>query len=565
MAATRKDGREAGREDRAWLQAQGRASRPFTLPVAALGLGGTALAIVQAWCIAQLIGPILAGAAVARPWVWAAAFALAGLGRAGLALGADRRAFEAGAMARRRLRTAFLVAAFAAGPHRVGPGGVTAAVDQVEALDGYFARWIAAAALAVAGPVLVVLAVLPVDPVAAAIMAGGGLFVPVGMAVAGIGAAAASARQFASLARLQSRFLDRVRGIATIVLANGAEAEAERLRLAARDLRRSTVRVLRVAFLSSAVLDAAAATVLIVLALRAGAAWRAGTLDVTGAVFTLVLVAEFFAPFRAFSAAYQDRIHAAAAAASLRPAPGTEPATAAPPPDVRTVTANGVTVAFEDVGYTWDPSRGPALRHVSFRVPPNEMAVLVGPSGAGKSTVLELLLGFIRPDSGRITLNGADLLSITPAALSRMTAWIGQRPVLFAGTVRDNIRFGREDASDDAVAAAARSAGLEAVAAILPQGLDTPIGEGGYGLSGGQAQRVAIARAFLRQAPLLLLDEPTAHLDPATEADVLDSLRRLAIGRTVIMTAHSAAARALGGRIIALDEGRLATAAKGVA
>ena len=177
--------------------------------------------------------------------------------------------------------------------------------------------------------------------------------------------------------------------------------------------------------------------------------------------------------------------------------------------------------------------------------------------------MIELLLGFLRPDQGRITLNGADLTTITAPALARMTAWIGQRPVLFAASLRDNIRFGRDDASDDEIGEAARSAGLGMLLQTLPDGLDTLIGEDGFGLSGGQAQRVAIARAFIRDAPLLLLDEPTAHLDPATEADVLDSLKRLTIGRTVLLASHASAAQSFAGRRIVLAEaqGRQAGAA----
>ena len=175
-------------------------------------------------------------------------------------------------------------------------------------------------------------------------------------------------------------------------------------------------------------------------------------------------------------------------------------------------------MAFEDVHLTWDPARGPALNGLSFRVPAGETLVLAGPSGAGKSTVIEILLGFVRPDRGRVTINGADIADLVPQALARLTAWIGQRPVLFAGTIRDNIRFARPEATDAEVEEAARSARVSEFAAALPDGLDTRVGEGGYGLSGGQAQRVAIARAFLKNAPLLLLDEPTAHLDPATEA-----------------------------------------------
>jgi ATP-binding cassette subfamily C protein CydD len=197
---------------------------------------------------------------------------------------------------------------------------------------------------------------------------------------------------------------------------------------------------------------------------------------------------------------------------------------------------------------------------VSFRIPAGETLVLAGPSGAGKSTCIEILLGFVHPDSGRVTFNGADIADLVPQALSRLTAWIGQRPVLFAGSIRDNIRFARPEATDDEVAEAARNARVAEFAASLPDGLDTPVGEGGYGLSGGQAQRVAIARAFLKNAPLLLLDEPTAHLDPATEAEVLDSLRRLALGRTVLLASHSAAAHGFGGRRLDIRDGRAVVA-----
>ena len=221
-------------------------------------------------------------------------------------------------------------------------------------------------------------------------------------------------------------------------------------------------------------------------------------------------------------------------------------------------------MAFEDVHLTWDPARGPALNGLSFRVPAGETLVLAGPSGAGKSTVIEILLGFVRPDRGRVTINGADIADLVPQALARLTAWIGQRPVLFAGTIRDNIRFARPEATEAEVEEAARSARVSEFAAALPDGLDTTVGEGGYGLSGGQAQRVAIARAFLKNAPLLLLDEPTAHLDPATEAEVLDSLRRLALGRTVILASHSSAAHGFAGRRLDIRDGR-AVPARGAA
>jgi len=562
---------------RAWLRTEQRAGSRAARPVLMLSLVGTVLAIGQAWCVGLLLADALvshpatsetipAGTGFepgGSPTLLLLGFAIAALLRAGLAYATEAAAFNAGAASRRRLRTDALTRLLHAGPKllRGRHSGDLAAivVDRVEALDGLYARWIPASSFAVAGPILVLLAALWADPFAAMVLALAGILVPVGMAVAGIGAAAASRSQFLALARLQARFLDRVRGIATIVLLGRAEAEAQSLAAAADELRARTMRVLRVAFLSSAVLDLAAAAALVVLAIRYGLALLAGHLAAPGlALFVLLLVPEFFAPLRTFSAAYQDRLHATGAAESLIDLPPAPPA--APVREVRTVAAQGVTVAFENVRLTWDPSRGPALDGVSFRIPAGETLVLAGPSGAGKSTCIEILLGFVHPDSGRVTFNGADIADLVPQALSRLTAWIGQRPVLFAGSIRDNIRFARPEATDDEVAEAARNARVAEFAASLPDGLDTPVGEGGYGLSGGQAQRVAIARAFLKNAPLLLLDEPTAHLDPATEAEVLDSLRRLALGRTVLLASHSAAAHGFGGRRLDIRDGRAVVA-----
>ncbi len=551
---------------RAWLRGEQRAGGRAARPVVLLGLLGIASAVGQAWCA----GNLLAGAFThtsSDTGLLLSVFVLLALLRAALSITGDRAAFSAGAAARRRLRTDALTRLLHAGPSQLRvqhTGELTATVvDRIEALDGLFSRWLPASMLAIAGPLLVVLAVLLVDPMAALVLFLCGLLVPIAMAAAGIGAAAASRHQFLALARLQARFLDRVRGIATIVLYGQAEAEARSLAAAADELRRRTMRVLGVAFLSSASLDLAAALAFVVLAIRYGAQLHAG--DLAGpaiALFVLLLVPEFFAPLRAFAAAYQDRLHAVGAAdalVELPPAPEQQP-----PREIRTVAAQGVAVAFEDVHLTWDPARGPALNGLSFRVPAGETLVLAGPSGAGKSTVIEILLGFVRPDRGHVTINGADIADLVPQALARLTAWIGQRPVLFAGSIRDNIRFARPEASDAEIEAAARSASVTDFAAELPDGLDTKVGEGGYGLSGGQAQRVAIARAFLKNAPLLLLDEPTAHLDPATEADVLESLRRLALGRTVILASHSSAAHGFAGRRLDIRDGR-AVPARGAA
>lgn len=191
------------------------------------------------------------------------------------------------------------------------------------------------------------------------------------------------------------------------------------------------------------------------------------------------------------------------------------------------------------------------------------MLLLTGASGAGKSTVIDLILGFLAPQSGRITINGADIETLVPAARTSMIGWIGQKPVIFAGTIEDNIRFANPTASADDVKAAVRKAHLETMIEALPQGLQTPLGEAGFGVSGGQAQRIAIARAFLKDAPLLLLDEPTSHLDPAVEGDILESLKHLAVGRTVVLATHSTQAmdfaKTIGAKRVDLDALRYAS------
>ncbi len=529
-----------------------------------LHVAGSVAGVGQAIAAASALTDAFRGSATVVLAI--AAFIVLAILRAILFYLIERSAFAAGASARRRLRTDALSRLLHAGPvllrSRHSGDLATIVVDRIEALDGLFARYVPAATFAVVGPVIVLLAVLWVDPWAAAVLAACGLLVPVAMAVAGIGAAAASRNQFLAMARLQARFLDRVRGIATIVLYGRSADEARDLAKAAAELRVRTMRILRVAFLSSVALDLAAAAAMIILAIhyffRLRGAGGELPAEIGPALMVLLLTPEFFAPLRTFSAAYQDRLHATGAAEALIDLPPLpEPV---PAREIRTVSAQGVTVAFDAVTLTWDASRGPALDALSFRVSAGETLVLAGPSGAGKSSVIEILLGFVRPDGGRVTINGADITDLVPQALSRLTAWIGQRPVLFAGSIRDNIWFARPEATDEEVAEAARAARVEPFAATLPAGLDTRIGEGGYGLSGGQAQRVAIARAYLKNAPLLLLDEPTAHLDPATEQEVFDSLKRLALGRTVILASHSSAAHAWGGRRLDLRDGRVASA-----
>ena len=555
-----------GKPGKAWLAAEARAGRRAATGLIALSLLGTLCAVGQAYVLAMLLAVLLGTDGPDEPALTPAViFAALAVARALITVANESLSFRLGANARRRLRTDALSRLLAAGPallrgaHSVELAAVV--VDRIESLDGFFARWLPAASLAITGPLLLAVIVAWFDRTAALVLIGSATVVPVAMAVFGIGAGRAASRQFTAMSRLQTRFLDRMRGIATIVLNGRVDDEAKALLVAATELRQRTLTVMRVAFLVSAATDVAAAFCLIFLALRAFTGLSNNTLEnPTSALFVLMLVPEFFQPLRNFSAAYQDQFQANDAAKDLSALPA-PPAAEPPPGPIRTVAAQGISVVFDHVGLTWDATRGPVLNDVSFGVAPGETLVIAGPSGAGKSSVIEILLGFVRPNEGRVTLNGADIADLVPAALSKLTAWIGQKPVLFAGSLRENIRFARPEATDAEVEDAARFARVDSFAATLPLGLDTEIGEGGFGLSGGQAQRVAIARAMLKNAPILLLDEPTAHLDPATESEVLDSLRRLTLGRTTILVTHSAAAhewnQGIGGRRIDLREGRV--------
>jgi ATP-binding cassette subfamily C protein CydD len=523
-----------GRAPQAWLMREARReARRLAWPVA-LGLAVTLCAVAQAWLVARIAATLLGQ--LGGGWTDLALAAALALLSAGLAAAMELAQSRAGEAARLRLRAALFARLLDAGP--ADPRGVgekaVLLVDRIEALDGFFARWIPAAALGLLAPAIVVAAVALVDWRSALILAAAGLLVPVAMALTGLGAAAESRRQLAVLDRLAGRFVDRMRGLATLVQFNRAEAEAEALGATAEEFRARTLRILRVAFLSTAALELLSAAALAFVAFRQGTPGASG-------LFCILAVAAFFAPLRAFSAAYHEAMAARGAAAELAPV------LAVPERPGLLLEEVPRRVALAVTGLTWrpDPARPPALDGLTFAVAPGETLLLVGPSGAGKSSLLRLLMGFARPDSGRIAVNGQDATRLKPAELRRLCAYVGQRPHLFGGTIADNIRLARPDATDAQILRAAE-------AARVPLPLETPVGEGGHGLSGGQAQRVALARAFLRDAPLVLLDEPTAHLDPGTEAEVMEAIARLALGRTTIIATHSAQLRGLPGRVLTL-------------
>jgi len=547
-----------GRAASTWLMRQARAQRGrVALPVA-LGLGSTLCAVALAFLIARLLATLLGFAG--GGWGDLAVAAVLVLAMAGLGMAQEAAQTRAGEAARAAIRTALFGRLLALGPDDPRGVGEKAAllVDRVEALDGFFARWLPAVILAVLAPAIIIVAAAFADWVSALVLLVMGLLVPVAMAVAGIGTARESRRQLDVLGRLSGRFVDRLRGLSTLVQFNRAEAEAQHLGQVAEEFRTRTMRVLRVAFLSTTALELLAAGTIAYLAWRHGAHLGANHPDPVAALFCILLVPAFFQPLRTFSQAYHEAMSARGAAADLAPllqAPEAGPEAGGlllesiPP---------RVTVAFTEVSLHYPGMPAPALDRLTFSVTPGETLLLVGPSGSGKSSVLKLLMGFARPTAGRVALNGQDATRLKPAELRRLSAYVGQRAHLFRGTLRENIAMARPEATDAEILRAAEAARVMAFARNLPQGLETEVGEGGFGLSGGQAQRIALARAFLRDAPLVLLDEPTTALDPGTEAEVMEAIARLCAGRTAIIATHSKQMRGLSARVLELGGGRLA-------
>jgi ABC-type transport system involved in cytochrome bd biosynthesis fused ATPase/permease subunit len=307
---------------------------------------------------------------------------------------------------------------------------------------------------------------------------------------------------------------------------------------------------LRVTFLSSLVLELLASVSVALIAVAIGLRLLDGHIHLRAGLFVLILAPEAYLPLRQLAAEYHASSEGLSAAEQVfgvldLPVPERGSRTEVPDP-----AACGLVV--ESLQFTYPGRDRPAIEDATFEVTPGEVLALTGPSGCGKSTLLAILLGFVRADAGTVRVGDVDLNSLDPDAWRAGIAWVPQRPHLFAASIGDNIRLGRRDAGPAEFQQALAAAGLSELVNRLPRGLETPLGEGGAGLSAGERQRVALARAFLRDAPLLLLDEPTANLDGETESEVLDAVRRLARGRTVVLVAHRPALIALADRVVDL-------------
>lgn len=573
MTAGEQDGRETARAQRHWMGALRRHGGTPLLLALVLPIASGGLLLWQATLLASLLGRAATGA-LAQGDVFRGIALLFGLfaARAALAYGAERAGAAGAERIKERVRLALFDQLAARRPDWAAtrPSGALGAalLEQVEALDGFFARFLPAMIAATLLPLAFAAVVFPVDWVIGLLFLLTAPLIPVFMALVGWGAEAAGEAQASALSRLSGFFADRLRGLSTLVLFGRAETEAVAMIEASEEWRRRTLRVLRIAFLSSAVLEFFAALGVAGVALYVGLSFldmvdlRLAPLTLEAGLFCLLMAPEVYAPLRQLAAHYHDRAGAKAAVAEIARQFETLPpvlrgdAVSSVRPHLPLQAPAGIEVSALHLR-TPDEART-VLDHVDLLIAPGRHVAILGPSGTGKSTLLEALAG-LRAADGTIRIAGHALDLFSEEQLRETVALLPQRPHLFAGTIADNIRLADPEASDEAVLDAAERARVLDFARLLPEELNTRIGEGGFGLSGGERHRVALARLYLRRPVILLLDEPTAHLDRATESDVMDEILRFARagGRTLLVATHSLDVAARMDLTLRIERGRL--------
>ena len=439
------------------------------------------------------------------------------------------------------------------------------AMDGVEALEGYYARYLPQRAVASLLPLLILAAAFPLDWISGLIFTGTALFIPLLMILIGEEARLRNQEQWSQLSRMSSRFLDTLRGLGTLKMFGAARKEVEVIARLSEEHRSATMGVVRIAFVSSLMLELITTVSIALVAVTAGFRLLAGEMLFSHAYFILLIAPEFYLPLRTMGNHYHARMAAAAAAeriVELLESPASDDRSIGATRSGQAERANvgsGIDVRFEKVNFRYDGAsdaqRPPAIAGLSFSVDAGEHVALFGTSGAGKSTILSLLLRFCTAASGTITTCGVNLDSIDPEDWRALVSWMPQKPTLFYGSILENIRLGRPVATEAEVREAARSARADEFIRLLPLGYDTQVGELGQGFSGGEIQRIALARLFLRDSPLILLDEPGAHLDSATESLLHDAIADLSRGKTMVIAAHRPSVIDLVDRIVVMEDG----------
>jgi len=567
----------------AWLRQQARSVKGSMLAAILAAFGGGLLIILQARLLALVCQRAVIEGIGLTPLLpllaWVGAIALL---RGLAAYLSEHAAIKAAAQVRQQVRTALYQRLLLLRPTGMAGdvGPLTEVVTAgVEGLEAYIARFLPQMVLAGLLPLAVLLVVLPSEWRSSLVLIFSAPFIPLLMVLIGKGTETLNRRQFSRLSRMAGHLLDLVQGLPDLKIFGAAKREAELVAQVSDQYRTGTMAVLRVAFLSAFTLEFFSTVGTAVVAVIIGFRLLAGNLSLLDGLFVLLLAPEYYLPLRNLGLAYHSRMNGMAAAERImpllqQPLPTkdllpqraqrnteaatvvtnmpTEPSSA----DLRVLCGESIEIVCDSVSFRYGGDRG-GVQDARLTIPANSITALVGASGSGKSTLARLLLGLAQPESGQITVNGTDLTQLDQQAWRLQLAWVPQQPFFFSATIRENLLLGRPDADDLAIQQALGAAALSEVISALPEGLATRLGDRGAGLSGGELRRLALARVFLRDAGLVVLDEPTAGLDADNEQLVLNAVERLAIGRTMLIISHREATISRCQQVVVLAAGRL--------
>ena len=540
------------------LLGRARAVRSLLVADALLGVVAALLVLAQAVLLARVAARAFGGASLADvAWTLVALVAVV-LARAATAWGFETAGRRAATQVVSQLRLDLVEARLRHGPTALDGAEsaelATAAVSGVDALDATFARYLPNLVTALVVPVAVLALVVSIDPLAAGVMVLTLPLVPIFMWLVGRYTEHRARARWQAMSLLANHFLDVVRGLPTLRAFNRGHAQVERIVTVSDEYRRASMGTLRAAFLSGTVLELAATLGIALVAVVVGVGLAEGNVGFEPALTVLVLAPELYLPLRNLAAQFHASADGAAVAQRMLDRAEGAPVSSG---DALVDDPAAVTIAFERVSFRYPTRDRDALGDVDLELRPRETVALVGASGGGKSTLAALLLRFAEPTSGRILVGTDDLARLDAAGWRRSIAYVPQRPTLFRGTVADNIRLGDAHADDAGVREAARLAGAHDFVSGLPEGYATLVGDGGRTLSTGERRRIALARAFLRDAPLVILDEPTADLDDASAELAREAIERLRVGRTVLLIAHRPELAAVADRVVVVDAGRV--------
>lgn len=548
-----------------WLRTQSSHGRRWITISIAFGLGQGILMVAQAWLLATLLhGFIIEGKQPEQSIPLFITLLLVTLGKAALAYGREVASFKAGSAVRQTIRQLVLTRLSRLGPAYIQrrPAGSWASLllEQIENMQDFFSRYLPQMAIAVFIPVVILVAVFPVNWAAGLILLGTAPLIPIFMILVGVGAADANRRNFQALARLSGHFLDRLKGLHTLQLFMRTQAEGDAIRDASEDFRERTMEVLRLAFLSTAVLEFFAAISVALVAVYFGFSYidhlnfghYGSKVTLFTGLFVLFLAPEFYAPLRELGAHYHAKAQAIGAAEQLlefleaevsEPAAGNTPFHADSPIKVE---AKGLEVLSAEGKVLVGP--------IDFTLEAGSRTALVGISGAGKSSLVNALLGFA-PYRGELKVNGQELATLDMSQWRLQLGWLSQNPQLFHASLRDNLLLAKPTASDAELEEALKRA--QAWEFAMEKGFDYPVGDQAGGLSVGQAQRLALARTLLKSTQLMVLDEPTASLDRHSERAIMATLEEAMASQTLLMITHRLDQLGQMDQILVLERGQL--------